>query len=175
MIDRAHDLPIGKQAEALNISRGSIYYLPRPVPAADLAIMRRLLSAAACTVPITCSRRDRTSATADTPLEMPGMAVYRIARDSWSHGRRPGLPSPAMGIASPQGEQIQRTGIWPCNLELRSLDVYRIGTWLRREVNGKARFHKWNLYIQHIAPKHGSRPGTSVLKASMKPPSTCVT
>jgi len=42
MIDRAHDLPISKQAEALNISRGSVYYLPRPVPAADLAIMRRL-------------------------------------------------------------------------------------------------------------------------------------
>ena len=42
MIDRAHDLPIGKQAEALNISRGSVYYLPRPVPAADLALMRRI-------------------------------------------------------------------------------------------------------------------------------------
>ena len=42
MIDRTHDLPIAKQAEALGISRGSVYYLPRPVPAADLAIMRRM-------------------------------------------------------------------------------------------------------------------------------------
>ena len=42
MIDRTHDLPISKQAEALNISRGSVYYLPRPVSEADLAIMRRL-------------------------------------------------------------------------------------------------------------------------------------
>ena len=42
MIDRAHGLPISKQAEVLNISRGSVYYLPRPVPAADLAIMLRL-------------------------------------------------------------------------------------------------------------------------------------
>src|SRR4026208_2029534 len=42
MIDRAHDLPITKQAEALNISRGSVYSLPRPVREADLAIMRRL-------------------------------------------------------------------------------------------------------------------------------------
>ncbi len=40
MIDRDHDLPITKQAEALNISRGSVYYLPRPMPEADLAIMR---------------------------------------------------------------------------------------------------------------------------------------
>jgi putative transposase len=42
MIDRGHDLPIGKQAKALKISRGSVYYLPRPVSAADLALMRRL-------------------------------------------------------------------------------------------------------------------------------------
>jgi putative transposase len=42
MIDRAHDLPITKQAEVLNISRGSVYYLPRPVSESDLAIMHRL-------------------------------------------------------------------------------------------------------------------------------------
>jgi putative transposase len=42
MIDRAHDLSIRKQAEALNISRGSVYYLPRPVSEADLALMRRI-------------------------------------------------------------------------------------------------------------------------------------
>ena len=42
MIDRGHALPITKQAKALGISRGSVYYLPRPVPAAELAIMRRM-------------------------------------------------------------------------------------------------------------------------------------
>jgi putative transposase len=42
MIDREHNLPITKQAEVLRISRSSVYYLPRPVPQADLAIMRRL-------------------------------------------------------------------------------------------------------------------------------------
>jgi len=42
MIDRQHDLPITKQAEALGISRSSVYYLPRPVPVADLALMRRM-------------------------------------------------------------------------------------------------------------------------------------
>jgi putative transposase len=42
MIDREHDLPITGQAKALGISRGSVYYLPRPVPAADLAAMRRM-------------------------------------------------------------------------------------------------------------------------------------
>src|SRR6266699_4960903 len=42
MIMREHDLPIMRQAEIVGISRGSVYYLPRPVPASDLEIMRRL-------------------------------------------------------------------------------------------------------------------------------------
>ena len=42
MIDREHGLPLARQAKALGLSRGSIYYLPRPVPDADLAIMRRI-------------------------------------------------------------------------------------------------------------------------------------
>ena len=42
MIDRSHDLSITSQAKALNISRSSVYYLPRAVTAADLAIMRRI-------------------------------------------------------------------------------------------------------------------------------------
>ena len=42
MIDREHDLSITRQAEILKISRGSVYYLPRPVSSADLRVMRRL-------------------------------------------------------------------------------------------------------------------------------------
>jgi len=42
MIMREHDLPISKQAKVLSISRGSVYYLPRPVSAVDLALMRRI-------------------------------------------------------------------------------------------------------------------------------------
>ena len=42
MIDRTHQLSITKQAKALGISRGSTYYKPRPVPCADLALMRRI-------------------------------------------------------------------------------------------------------------------------------------
>jgi putative transposase len=40
MIDRTHDLPVKRQAELVGISRGSVYYLPKPVGAADLALMR---------------------------------------------------------------------------------------------------------------------------------------
>ena len=42
MIDRSHRLPLARQARELGISRGSVYYLPKPVSAADLAIMRRM-------------------------------------------------------------------------------------------------------------------------------------
>ena len=42
MIDRDHQLSITRQAKLLEISRGTVYYLPRPVSPADLALMRRI-------------------------------------------------------------------------------------------------------------------------------------
>ena len=42
MIDREHNLPRTRQADLLRLSRSSLYYEPRPVPASDLAIMRRI-------------------------------------------------------------------------------------------------------------------------------------
>ena len=42
MIMREHELSITKQAKALRISRGSVYYLPRPVSASDLALMNQI-------------------------------------------------------------------------------------------------------------------------------------
>jgi putative transposase len=42
MIDRAHDLPVVGQASLLQVSRSSVYSLPRPVPPARLAVMHRI-------------------------------------------------------------------------------------------------------------------------------------
>jgi len=42
MIDRAHPLPVTRQSELLHISRGSVYYLPKPISEADLKLMRRI-------------------------------------------------------------------------------------------------------------------------------------
>ena len=42
MIDGSHALPRSRQAEALGISRSSLYYQPEPVSAADLTLMRRM-------------------------------------------------------------------------------------------------------------------------------------
>ena len=39
MIDRSHALPVKRQAELVGISRGNVYYLPRPVSAADERLM----------------------------------------------------------------------------------------------------------------------------------------
>lgn len=42
MIDRNHPLPISKQAKAVGISRGSVYYLPQPVSDFDQELMKRI-------------------------------------------------------------------------------------------------------------------------------------
>jgi putative transposase len=42
MIDRSHELPLVRQADLLRLSRSSLYYKLRSVPAAELAIMRRI-------------------------------------------------------------------------------------------------------------------------------------
>jgi putative transposase len=42
MIDRGHKLPLTRQADLLRLGRGSLYYVPRPVPAGELAVMRRI-------------------------------------------------------------------------------------------------------------------------------------
>jgi len=42
MIDRGHELALTRQAKLLKLSRSSVYYRPRPVSPADLAMMRRI-------------------------------------------------------------------------------------------------------------------------------------
>jgi putative transposase len=42
MIDRNHPLSVKRQAELAGISRGSVYYLPKPENEADLALMRAI-------------------------------------------------------------------------------------------------------------------------------------
>lgn len=41
-MDRSHDLPVSRQDASLSISRGSVYYLPRAVNDASLALTRRI-------------------------------------------------------------------------------------------------------------------------------------
>jgi hypothetical protein len=57
MIDRGHKLALTRQAKLLKLSRSSVYYRPRPVSPADLAIMRRTRSRAAGCCAICCVAR----------------------------------------------------------------------------------------------------------------------
>jgi putative transposase len=42
MIDRQHDLSLSKQAAVVGIARSTVYYLPRPVSADDIALMKQI-------------------------------------------------------------------------------------------------------------------------------------
>ena len=42
MIERKHDLSLKRQADLLDLSRGSLYYQPEPMSAEDLDVMRRI-------------------------------------------------------------------------------------------------------------------------------------
>lgn len=42
MIDRSHQLSVSRQAQLLNISRGAVYYLPKPVGESDLTLMNAI-------------------------------------------------------------------------------------------------------------------------------------
>jgi len=69
MIDRTHDLSITRQAELLGISRGCVYYLPRPVSDEDLRLMRRL---------------------DELHLEHPFMGARMLRDQLWRQGRQVG-------------------------------------------------------------------------------------
>ena len=42
MIDPSHELSLTRQAKVLGISRGSVYYLPKPESGSDLKLMNRI-------------------------------------------------------------------------------------------------------------------------------------
>ena len=42
MIDKAHDLPVVRQAQLLELSRSLVYYQAQPIPEDDLRLMRRI-------------------------------------------------------------------------------------------------------------------------------------
>lgn len=42
MIDKAHDLPVVRQVQLLELTRSSIYYQPQPTSETDLRLMRRI-------------------------------------------------------------------------------------------------------------------------------------
>ena len=42
MIDKAHELPVVRQVQLLDLSRSTAYYQPQPMSESDLQLMRRI-------------------------------------------------------------------------------------------------------------------------------------
>src|SRR5450432_1998719 len=95
MIDREHELPL--QAALLGLSRSRLYYEPRPVPAADLAVMR-LIDALHLDYPFAGSRMLRDLLRGEGIVigrEMVRTMMRRMCIEALY--RRPNTPKPCPG------------------------------------------------------------------------------
>ncbi len=102
MIDRTHRLSVTRQARLLGLSRASVYYTPRVLPATDLALMRRI-DALHLELPFTGSRMLRDLLRDEgyvigrdhvrTLMRRMGItAVYRRPKTSQRHPAHPVFP-----------------------------------------------------------------------------------
>jgi len=116
MIDRSHSLPVTRQVRALGISRGSVYYRPRPVSEADLALMRRI-DALHLEHPFAGSRMIRDMLRQDgvfsgrkhvaTLMRRMGIeALYRKPNTSRRHPHHPVYPYLLRGITVARPNQV---------------------------------------------------------------------
>jgi putative transposase len=108
MIDTAHRLPVVRQAQLLELSRSSVYYLPRPTSSEDLALMRRI-DELHLEHPFAGSRMMRDFLKAEghfigrkhvaTLMRTMGIeALYRKPNTSWRHAVHPIYPYLLRGL-----------------------------------------------------------------------------
>jgi putative transposase len=97
MIDREHELAIGRQAELLQLSRSNLYYEPRPISPTILALMRRI-DELHLNYPFAGSRMLRDMLRADGIMVGREMVV-RLMRSMGIEAiyRRPNTSKPAVG------------------------------------------------------------------------------
>jgi putative transposase len=116
MIDRTHELSITRQAELLELSRASVYYLPRPVSQADLELMRRI-DALHLEHPFMGARMLRDSLrregfevgrkhVATLMARMGVEPLYRRPRTTRKHPAHPVYPYPLRGLAIERANQV---------------------------------------------------------------------
>jgi len=116
MIDTTHQLPVVRQAQLLELSRSSVYYLAQPTPAADLALMRRI-DELHLEFPFAGSRmlRDLLKGEGNfigrkhvaTLMRTMGIeALYRKPNTSRRHGAHPIYPYLLRGVAIDRPNQV---------------------------------------------------------------------
>jgi len=116
MIDPTHELPIVRQAQLLDLSRSSVYYLAQATPEAELALMRRI-DELHLEHPFAGARMLRDLLQRDghaigrkhvaTLMRRMGIeALYQKANTSWRHPAHPVYPYLLRGLVSDTPNQV---------------------------------------------------------------------
>jgi putative transposase len=144
MINRTHELPVTRQAALLGLSRASVYYVPRAIAEADLAVMRRL-DALHLELPFAGSRmlrdllrgegveigRDRVR----TLMRRMGIsAIYRRPRTSQRHPKHPIFPYLLRGLVVDRPNQVWATDITYIPMARGFVFLCAIMDWATRKV-----------------------------------------
>jgi putative transposase len=144
MIDRTHLLSVTRQARLLQLARASVYYTPRPVPAADLALMRRL-DALHLELPFAGSRM--LAGLLSTPAGGVGRlhartlmrrmgitAIYRRPRTSQRHRAHPVFPYLLRTLTVERPNQVWATDITYIPMARGFVFLVAIMDWYTRKV-----------------------------------------
>lgn len=144
MIDNAHGLAITSQAALLGLSRSSVYYRPRPVAVAELALMRRL-DELHLELPFAGSRMLRDLLCGEGSLAGRGhirtlmrrmgiRAVYRRPHASARHPAHPVYPYLLRGLTIDRPNQVWAADITYIPMARGFLFLVAIMDWATRKV-----------------------------------------
>ena len=144
MIDPAHSLPLTQQARLLGLSRASIYYTPREIPAADLQLMRRL-DVLHLEYPFAGSRMLRDLLRGEGALvgrdhvrtlmrRMGLTAIYRRPQTSTRHPAHPVVPYLLRGLVIDRPNHVWATDITYIPMATGFVFLCAIMDWASRKV-----------------------------------------
>jgi putative transposase len=144
MIRRGHELSVKRQAQLLGISRGSVYYLPRPVSEADLKVMRaldelhleypfagaRMLSGLLKPLGFTVGRKHVATLMKRMGIE----AIYRRPNTSRKHPANPIWPYLLRGLTIERSNQVWAMDITYIPMARGFVYLAAVIDWLSRRV-----------------------------------------
>jgi putative transposase len=144
MINREHTLSLTRQAQLLELSRGSLYYLPAAVPAADLRLMKRI-DELHLELPFAGSRMLRDLLNAEgvevgrkhvaTLMRRMGIAaIYRRANTSRRHPAHPVFPYLLRGLSIERSNQVWAADVTYIPMERGFVYLVAVIDWFSRKV-----------------------------------------
>lgn len=144
MIDKEHDLPLTTQADILQLSRSSLYYVPVPISPADLELMRRI-DHLHTDYPFMGARmlRDRLKAMGYTVgrrhvarlMRLMGIeALYRKKKTTKRNPEHPVFPYLLRGMTIDQPNQVWAADISYIPMRRGFLYLFAILDWATRRV-----------------------------------------